>query len=101
MRRRKTRQEKIIADLRRKVGEDSSLSRQQNNQEKHMYSLPKSHLTLGQSTPQYISVQTLNASILMHDLRKTMLLTMVIISGEILFFFLIKNHIIAIPMIGY
>ena len=82
----KTRKEKIIADYRHNI-----------------YTLENKSFP----TPDPTAVKTLvntNSyfySYVFHDVSKTAILTIFIIIGELILFFLLKNHIITLPKISY
>ncbi|MBI4079311.1 MAG: hypothetical protein HY429_03385 [Candidatus Levybacteria bacterium] len=89
----KTRQQKIIADLRRRVG---------------LQPLQQPPPTLTQATKKlhtgatfsYIE-ETYTSSFLLSDLRKTLLVTATIVGVETLLFFLHVKQVITIPMVSY
>lgn len=94
----KTREQKIIADLRNQLAEVSP-----------SYSL-KTEEYPKQNTKKYISppfIQVTPKAIhvsyqyLYHDLTKTGILTLGIVAAQIILFFLLKNHIIKISMLNF
>jgi hypothetical protein len=88
----KTRKEKIRADLRhgQYILKTEDLPSVNNGSIEE----PKKFETITfKNTHQY--------SYVLHDTRKTLLLTLSIIFAEIILFFLLKNHFISIPWINY
>lgn len=88
-RHKKTRQQKVMADLRR---------------QKFVYTLENKNLTnvLPADTPTATTIITnLPYSYIKHDILKTFLLTASIIGFQIILFVLLKNHIIVLPMVSY
>ncbi len=82
----KTRKEKIIADYRHNI-----------------YSLKNQNIP---PVKPSVVTTTINAvsnpySHVIGDISKTTMLTIFIIVGELILFFLLKNHIIIIPKISY
>jgi len=87
---RKTRKEKIIADYRHHVYSlETSIS-----------ALPSPNLNVVLSE-MASNPNSQSYSYILKDVLKTGLLTLSIIFGELILFFLLKNHIIAIPRISY
>lgn len=100
--RKKTRQQKIIADLRRQVHitkkttTDTTL---QSAYEDRPYVVPEKF-----TPPKNISMQTYSAPYehthLQKDVRKTMILTSSIVACELLLFFLVQNRIVSLPFVN-
>lgn len=96
--RKKTRQQKIASDFRRKQNEllEESLSR---------VSPPASFMYQAKIQQQAVikakPPTTLSYSYLRADLLKTSFLTLALILTQLLLFFLLKNHIINLPMLRY
>jgi len=90
MGRHKTLQQKKLADLRR---------------QKFVYTLENKILpsidrpTDNSSSPKTITIS--NYSYIQHDILKTSLLTASIIGLQIVLFFILKNHIITLPIVKY
>ena len=86
--RKKTRQQKMIADIRHQV-----------------YSLEGSSSISVEKTPPIPSipqiVQATSYNYLKHDLIKTAFLTGIILAVQSILFFLLKNHILTIPKVSY
>ncbi len=87
--RRKTKQEKIIADLRRKVSENTTQA-------------PLLQVYHQPTEPPVMETQSVNLyaiprSYVYHDLRKTAAVSITLLLFEILLFILFKNHVLAFP----
>ena len=72
----------------------------------HTDSLPVAYQTRRQETPEPLKVAPKTASLyptsfLIHDLRKTGLLTLTIIAAQILLFLALKNHMFSISGLLY
>ena len=95
----KTRQEKMIADLHRKLHQQQSITSVSTPEQKtqYTYTIKHTQAPMGVSTVTTIT----NLSLIKHDLIKTTIVTGAIISLQLLLFFLLKAHIIKIPMISY
>lgn len=87
----KTRQQKIIADLRRKVVLQSP---------QHYYTVTKP-LEKPVMTQSFQKEHVYASPFLFSDLRKTMFITTVVIGIELALFFLLVKQIITIPMVNY
>lgn len=89
----KTRQQKIIADLHRKLQIQSEVSSPAayTFHAKHIYNTPTRENALYVSTLPYIK----------HDLFKTTIVTAAIISAQLLLYYLLKTHLIMLPIGGY
>lgn len=108
----KTRQEKIIADLRRKLAYQNSTQKSkplEKLQEKKSVAenkLMTPHFQY-QTKPPEINIgsqKTTNSNkypYLKHDLLKTGILTGSFLIAEFLLFFILKNHFINLPMLNY
>jgi hypothetical protein len=87
-RQRKTRQQKIIAGLRRKVSTIEAKS-------------PPSHIHISEIIPSVsstsIRTEPSNYAYVIKDLRKTGILTFAIIGAQLLLFFLLRNRMISLP----
>jgi len=82
---RKTRKQKIIANFNRQV-----------------YILENKNTPLNIPTPvMSINKSSYSYTYVLSDVLKTTILTIVIIFGEIILFFLLNNHIIILPKINY
>jgi hypothetical protein len=91
----KTRQQKIITQLQRKLEtQQSSGISPEPNKVTYAYTA---------SLPTYTpTVQSTTAiSYIKHDLITTSLVTFFIIAAELLFYILLKTHMITLPIIGY
>ncbi len=100
----KTRQQKIIADLRRQINASqikSALVEKKVEKEKHpilpSFNLPKVNLSENKQTPSTFT----NMSYLAKDLQKTAILTMSIIAFQLILLFILKNHIITLNGLIY
>lgn len=94
----KTREQKIIADLRNQLAQTApsyTLSKtEEHRQEKHVYNplqSPQTTVKVSNGTYAYLS----------HDLIKTGILTASLTGIQLVLFFLLKNHIVRIPMLSY
>lgn len=104
MSKRKTRQQKIIADLRRKVqlnqsihaSETSSIGREIPEEIKTFTFTAPQNTTYNQKSSAFTT-----SALLLPDLQKTGIVTSAIIIGEVILFFLLKQHILVIPMVNY
>ncbi len=92
---RKTRQDKIIADLRHQL----NLSTLPEVQEKK--TITETKISLAPVTERTYASQTISYDFLISDLRKTAIITTSFIFLQTVLFFLLKNHIIAIPGLNY
>lgn len=93
MRKRKTKQEKIIADLRKKM-QENTLPVQKASE---TYVLPQTSTIIHSTKPlHYADAET--QAILVKDLRKTFLLTILIIAAECILYFLLMKRIVSLPM---
>lgn len=93
--RRKTYKEKIIADLRRKV---YSLEAQK------AFSLEAKESKTMRNTPYLATTTSVSISshpYLTKDIFKTGILTGTIVFLQIILYFLLKNHILVLPMVKY
>lgn len=94
----KTREQKIIADLRHQLAQTApsyTLSKiEEHHQEKHVYSPLQSSQTA-------VKVSSASYAYLSHDLIKTGILTASLMGIQLVLFFLLKNHIVRIPMLSY
>lgn len=88
--RRKTKQQKIIADLRRKVSENTTEAPLP--QVYHQTHQPQVALET-----QSVNLYTIPSSYVYRDLRKTAMVSIALLLFEILLFILFKNHILAFP----
>ncbi|MBI2032928.1 MAG: hypothetical protein HYT10_00445 [Candidatus Levybacteria bacterium] len=100
--RRKTRKEKIIADLQRKLQKspqistpDSTFTLQSQND------VLKKYLSSPLPLKRQIKTDTLSYAFIRHDLLKTVTLTTGILTFELLLYFILKNHMVTLPMVGY
>ena len=95
----KTRQQKIIADLRRQVTTThTDFSSNEGHQPTVLYTpTQKSIYTMNTNKQAY----TISYSDISHDLSKTSLLTFAIIAFDMVLFFLLKNHFIRIPFVQF
>jgi hypothetical protein len=84
-RHKKTRKEKIIADYRHQV-----------------YVLKNKDLPLNKATTTVpIGVESHSNTHILRDVLKTGILTSSIIAAQIVLFFLLKNHVITLPIVKY
>jgi len=104
MAKRKTRQQKIIADLRRQINasqiKSAPLEKKVEKHEEPLYpslSLPTLNLS---EKKQSIGTFT-NTSYLIKDLRKTAVLTTSIIAVQLILLLILKNHIINLSGLIY
>lgn len=93
MARRKTRQQKIIADLRRQL----STTKTEPIRTKEV---SENKVTI-KSVPQVPQHLTYTNPYLAKDLKKTAILTAGIILGQLFLFFLFRQHILILPGISY
>jgi hypothetical protein len=91
MSKRKTRQQKIIADLHRKL-ESQSVG---------LPSYTYRNTTQTIATVQPMGSITTNMLSIKHDLIKTSVVTITIIASQLLLFYLLKTHLIRLPMVSY
>jgi hypothetical protein len=106
MAKRKTRQQKIIADLRRQLSTTKT-------EPIKIEELPKSKLTTAVIPQEKKINSVINNAIndtkhlaytnpyLSKDLRKTAILTTGIVLGQVVLFFLFRQHILILPGISY
>src|ERR1700738_3338589 len=99
MKRRKTRQQKIIADLKKKVQSAEIPSAVSPSKTQETFTLP---------LPSFVNQQSIVSSsvgyspaYLKHDITKTGALTLAIISSQIALLFLLQHRIIGIPGLTY
>ena len=90
--RRKTREQKKLADLRHKI-----LHKTVNYNFGPEPLLVKNEAKLSSQT----TAESANYSYLMHDLTKTISLTAIIIGAQVFLFLLLKTHLINIPGVSY
>lgn len=89
----KTRKEKIISDLRKKLAvQTSSVSFTSNN-----FKLPSLKQPVSSIQTSFIYTHESLSS----DLLKTLFLTSSLIISEIIIFFLLKNQILKLPIAGF
>ena len=93
MPKRKTRQEKIRSDYRRQIsfGQEATFSYQISPKKQEQ--LPVQAVNTAPKTVLYPYLKA--------DLRKTMVLTMCTIAAQFLLYFLLKNHVFALPGLMY
>jgi len=104
MAKRKTRQQKIIADLRRQINASQTKStplekKIEKREQPVSSSLNLPTLNLGERK-QTISTFT-NTSYLIKDLRKTAILTASIIAVQLILLVILKNHILILNGLTY
>ncbi len=104
MAKRKTRQQKIIADLRRQINASQTKSaplekKIEKRERPASPSLNLATLSLGEKK-QPVSTFT-NTSYLIKDLQKTGILTASIIAVQLVLLVILKNHILTIPGLNY
>lgn len=102
----KTRKEKIIADYRHNVytlknKSSTSFSRDDTSNHEVFEKVLDKNLTISAPTVASVTVNTNSYSYVINDVVKTGALTSFIIAGELILFFLLKNHILKIPGIVY
>lgn len=95
-RHKKTRHQKIIADLRRKLNLKKAESFPL-GVEKQSPILPKQTPVISQGEISHLDT----ASYLIHDLSKTAILTAVIVFFQLVFFFLLKTNVVSLPISGF
>lgn len=91
---RKTRKEKIIADLNRKL-------QLQGTKEVFLSPLPERGQKIASAAFETIVIAKHAYPYLVHDLRKTALFTGGILAAELSLFYLLKSHIFNIPNLIY
>lgn len=92
----KTREQKKKADERNAI----SFAK---HQEEHIYTTPQYVFSTENQQKKEIT-HTTSADVLAvvtHDLKKTALISLTIVSLQILFFLLLKNHLLAISFVRY
>lgn len=103
-RHKKTRHQKIIADLRRKLNLKKTeslplgvekLAKKEAKAESPI--LPKQTPIISQGEISHLDT----ASYLMHDLSKTAILTTAIVFFQLVFFFLLKTNVVSLPIAGF
>jgi hypothetical protein len=97
MAKRKTRQQKIIADLRRQINASQTKSAPLEKKfEKHEQpTSPSLNLPKLNISPKKQSISTFtNTSYLVKDLRKTIILTTSIVAVQLILLLILKNHIL-------
>ncbi|MBI2074327.1 MAG: hypothetical protein HYT83_00645 [Candidatus Levybacteria bacterium] len=107
--RKKTRQQKIIADLRRKLqstSHPSSTSQAIDNKSIVQNTLPnqEKQTNTNKFISTYITNKVVSAGVysyLPYDLQKTFFLTTSIVAVELLLFFLLRNHVIVLPNLNF
>lgn len=96
----KTRQQKIISDLHRKLQLQSS----SHSSEIDTVSKPN-HVQFSYSHALHTSSKTkpliMNLSYVKHDLYKTVFVTFTIIAAQLLLLYLLKAHLIILPIVSY
>jgi len=104
----KTKQQKIIADLRRQLQYENQTTSSKkpsteqaiSNQAKTI-SLPKEFSYKNPSENLQNKIASNNYPYLKHDLFKTGVLTGSIIIAQLILFFILKNHLVVLPMVKY
>lgn len=104
----KTKQQKIIADLRRQLQYESQTTsskklptEQSISIQPKTINLPKEFSFKKPSENLQNKIVNNNYPYLKHDLFKTAVLTGSIIFAQLFLFFVLKNHIIVLPMVKY
>ena len=99
MAKRKTRQQKIIADLRRQLIKTSVPIKVESTMEKKESPMPiatpREHIQVSQQRLTYTNPY------LAKDLRKTAFLTSCIVVAQLFLFILLRQHILLLPGISY
>jgi hypothetical protein len=99
--RKKTKKEKIIADLHRKLHSQTPIS--DTTASRHV--APQQSVYTYKARPTTVTktpvVLTTNLPHVKHDLLKTTMVTSAIIIAQLFLFYLLKSHIIMIPMVRY
>lgn len=90
----RTKQQKIIADLHRKL----SLQNATATPSVTLTDLPSVSVKKTHTRPYG---PTMTITHIATDLRKTLILTTLIIAFQFLLYFLLRNHIVSIPMVRY
>ena len=99
MAKRKTRQQKIIADLRRQLSKTSEPVRTETIVEKKVSFEPKvAQIEHARVSPQRL---TYTNPYLAKDLRKTAILTACIVVSQLFLFILLRQHLLILPGISY
>lgn len=97
----KTRQQKIISDLRKKLQTVSEETVETNNQSNQGFSYQYSaNKRTNQQPTKSASIKN-DYSYLSHDIFRIGILTGTIILAQLILFFLLKNHIVILPMVKY
>lgn len=100
----KTRQQKIIADLRRKIhttqppASSSAIKNAMSSKRQENYAYSFATLPVKEKAAPISIVST---DMITRDLTKTMLITSVILVSQCILFFLLKYKIVSLPMFGY
>lgn len=95
---RKTRQQKMIADLRRQVSSPSSLQTEvpsnhpTESLQSYEHLVPKTSQTIITTSPYSFNIR---------DIYRTAILVAFLIGAELVLFFLLKGKVITIPMLTY
>lgn len=100
MRKRRTRKEKIIAELHRKLHTQSTVIRSVNNEEKTSnkimtFQIPKTTVLTSSS------IRDLQSRYFIADLKKSLFLTSAIIILELFLFFILQKRIFGLSNIGF
>ena len=102
MSKRKTKQQKMIADLKRKIQSKESVSPSQTSASPvhgtttFTFSAPKNTTSY---TPR-VQSHALYA-LPFADLKKTAIVTSTVLIAQVILFFLLRHHIITLPMVNY
>ncbi len=98
MSKRKTRKEKVIAQLRRKISQTQNT----NNTETHSSVLTSSMYSLTKFSDQKLDSTAINATPYFYsDLLKTLMVTAAIIGSELILYLLIYRNSLKIPVINF
>lgn len=100
----KTKEQKIISDLRRKLYlQKQTISNSKDTEEKLSSSnnvqIPQPSISYTHTIRQ--NTEVINHTYLYHDLLRTTILTSAIVIGQVILFFLLKNHIINLPLANF
>lgn len=100
MRKRRTRKEKIIAELNRKLHKQSTVAHMANDERKSSsnivtFQIPKTTVLTSSS------IRDLQSKYFIADLKKSLFLTSAIIALELFLFFILQKRIFGLSNIGF
>ena len=97
----KTRQQKIIADLRRQVNASQSHVEETQKREEKRENPVTISLSNAATTIRKPQIFTNTYPYLVNDLRKTAILSLAIVFAQLIFLFVLRNHIVTIDGLIY